>query len=242
MIPAGVVKRMFETFPEGELDDIVGAGSPLIVVPHPDDESLGCGGLIAACCARGTCPVLVVVTDGAGSHPGSATHPPERLRRLREDEMRRAVAALGGRGEDIAFLRLPDRAAPAHGAAFNGAAGAIGRLAAGCTAILAPWQHDPHCDHEAAFLMARRAAAATGLPLACYPVWGWTLPDDLALPEPSPTGWRLAIGRHLPAKSKAISAHASQYSDVIKDDPGGFRLGADFLALFARPYEVFVRS
>src|SRR5690606_16204888 len=43
-----------------------------VIAPHPDDESLGCGGLIAALAADGRAVQVVFVTDGAGSHPNSA--------------------------------------------------------------------------------------------------------------------------------------------------------------------------
>ena len=36
----------------------------LIVAPHPDDETLGAGGLIAAQRARGVDIILAAVTDG----------------------------------------------------------------------------------------------------------------------------------------------------------------------------------
>ena len=77
------------------LDDIIGGGTCLILAPHPDDESLGCGGLIAACVAAGRPPLVAVLTDGAGSHPNSRTYPPDRLRAVRAQEVRTAVGMLG---------------------------------------------------------------------------------------------------------------------------------------------------
>ncbi len=244
MRQASAVLRGFEALPFGTLDEIVGPDRPLILAPHPDDESLGCGGLIAACCARGTVPAIVVVTDGAGSHPGSRTHPPPRLRAVREQEAREAAQLLGVAPDMVAFLRLPDTAAPSAGATFRNAVGTITRIAraSDCRAILAPWQHDPHCDHEAADAMARRAARMLGIPHLSYPVWGWTLPADFPLPDTPIEGWRFDISGHLQVKRAAIAAHASQYSDLIADDPTGFRLPADLLAVFARNYEVLVRA
>jgi len=38
--------------------------------------------------------------------------------------------------------------------------------------ILAPWQGDPHCDHETAAVMAASLSAQSGWPAVSYPVWG----------------------------------------------------------------------
>ncbi len=57
--------------PDGTFADITGDQPFVVLSPHPDDESLGTGGLIAAACARGQRVDVVLVTDGAGSHPKS---------------------------------------------------------------------------------------------------------------------------------------------------------------------------
>ncbi|HEX2943304.1 MAG TPA: PIG-L family deacetylase, partial [Rhodopila sp.] len=63
--------RAWRSLPLGTLDHIAGTGTCLILAPHPDDESLGCGGLIATAVAAGRAPLVVILTDGAGSHPNS---------------------------------------------------------------------------------------------------------------------------------------------------------------------------
>ncbi len=243
-ITAGEMQRRFDALPYADLDDIIGPAAPLILAPHADDESLGCGGLIAACCARSTPPFIVFATDGAGSHPNSRAYPPARLRAVREQEARDAVQALGGDPLRVAFLGLPDTAAPLAGPAFETAVAAILDAAAahGSSVILAPWRHDPHCDHEAADAMARAAAERGPMRHLAYPVWGWTLPPEQELPTTRPVGWRLDISAHLPAKRSAIAAHRSQYSDLIDDDPTGFRLPPHLLAVFDRPFEVYIAA
>ena len=87
----------------------------VVVAPHPDDESLGCGGLIAAATTDGIPVRIVVVSDGAGSHPNSVSYPPARLRHLRESETLTAAAELGVAADAVAFLGLPDRYVPSEG-------------------------------------------------------------------------------------------------------------------------------
>lgn len=101
--------------PVTSLDRIVGLRGIVVVAPHPDDETLGCGGLIALAHDAGRAIRIIVVSDGCGSHPNSRSHPPNRLRDLRECETRAAVAALGLDEAALAFLRLPDRHVPNEG-------------------------------------------------------------------------------------------------------------------------------
>lgn len=223
-------------------DVLIGAGAPLILAPHPDDESLGCGGLIAACCAMGRPPIVVVLTDGARSHPGSAAFPPARLVALRAAETRAAVAALGLAPSRLHFMGLPDGEVPRRGPALEGAAAALAAIArdSGVGTILATWEHDPHADHVAAHAIASRAAALAGARLLSYPVWGWALPPRRRLEAGVIAGARLDITAQRPAKRRAIAAHASQHGAIVADDPRGFRLPATLLAALDQPFEVFL--
>jgi LmbE family N-acetylglucosaminyl deacetylase len=240
MTAAEALRRM-RGLPVQDLDAIIGHAPALILAPHPDDESLGCGGLIAAACERRRPPFVVFITDGTRSHPASRDFPPERLRAVREAEAQAALRQLGLATTRICFLRLPDTAAPHEGNGFTQAVKRLADVAArhGCGTVLAPWQHDPHCDHLAAHRMAAALTQRRKLRHLSYPIWGWTLPPAERL-EARVRGARMDIRRHLPAKRRAIAAHASQYGGLITDDPGGFRLLTDFLSLFDRPYEVFL--
>jgi len=240
VLTAGEAIRRMEALPVADLATILGGRTPLVLAPHADDESLGCGGLLAECAERGIPARVLVLTDGTGSHPNSRLYPPERLRDLREAETRRAVAILGLDPARVSFLGLRDTAVPMQGPAFDAAVEAILRSFPPDPILLAPWQHDPHGDHEAAHFMAVAATARSGAPHLAYPVWGWTLPEETPLGGALPSGWRLDITRHLPRKRDAIAAHASQYSDLIQDDPGGFRLPEGLLARFERPFETFL--
>jgi LmbE family N-acetylglucosaminyl deacetylase len=150
---------------------------------------------------------------------------------------------LGAEPGGITFLGLPDTAAPTKGSSFERAVATISDLVQrhACGTIMAPWRHDPHGDHVAAAAMADACVRATGARCFAYPVWGWTLSADILLPETTVSGFRLKISSHLATKQAAIAAHHSQYSGLISDDPGGFQLPPTLLAIFARPYEVFIK-
>ena len=224
------------------LDAVTGGKPALILAPHADDESLGCGGLIAAASAAGHAPFVLILTDGTGSHPNSRAYPPSRLKALREQEALNAVGILGLPPSRVGFLGLRDTAAPMEGDGFDAAVAAILAFAerTGAASILSPWQHDPHCDHLAAHLMACAAIARCRLRHLAYPIWGWTLPPGTRLPGPLPEGMRLDITDHLVVKRRAIAAYASQYSGLIQDDADGFQLPSNLLDIFNRPYETFL--
>lgn len=242
MTTAGHLHAHWRALPVGSLDDVAGAGTCLILAPHPDDESLGCGGLIAACCAAGRPPVVVILTDGSGSHPNSRLHPRPRLVALREAEATEAVGILGLPRERLIFLGEPDSKAPHKGPQFAAVTrrliDCIGSF--GCTTILAPWRHDPHCDHSAAACLASEAACIAGIRHVAYPVWGWTLAADTPIPERASQGWRLHVAPHLAAKRRAIAAHASQHGRLVVDDPTGFDLPATLLRMVDGPWETFL--
>ena len=114
-----------DALPAAGLTEWIGDGGVVIVAPHPDDESLGCGALIAEAVGAGRPVRIVFLSDGTGSHPNSRRYPAARLRALREGEAQAAAAALGLAPAHIEFLRLPDRAVPSSGAEAERACAAI---------------------------------------------------------------------------------------------------------------------
>ena len=240
---AGEAQRRMRALPFALLDEIA-PGTCLILAPHPDDESLGCGGLIAMASACGRPPVIVAVTDGAGSHPNSHSYPPARLRATRAAELLDAAAILGVGADHVHFLNLPDARAPLAGPEFDAAVAAIVALVRchGITTIFASWRCDPHGDHVATAVLGEAVAQAAAVRLAFYPVWGWLLPPDAVLPIASVAGRRLDVTAVLSRKQRAIAAHRSQYADLITDDPTGFRLPCELLSVFEQPCEVFLTA
>ena len=75
-------------------ETVLNWGKTLVVAPHPDDESLGCGGAIALLRKFGREVSVLTMSDGTLSHPNSVKFPPEKLRELRENEMLAALEIL----------------------------------------------------------------------------------------------------------------------------------------------------
>ena len=241
---SGELLAAAHSFPFRPLREMLEDQPCIVIAPHPDDESLACGGLLAEACRQGLRGKVVVVSDGVGSHPNSKAYPPDRLRFLREEEARQAAAELGLKPEDILFLGLPDRFVPSEGEEAERAIGAIADCAReiGARSLFVSWRHDPHCDHEASYQIARAVQRRFGkLRLFEYVVWGHTLPPST---EVDPIGgFRVQVDQEaLEKKRRAVAAHRSQTTSLIDDDPDGFRFTQSGLARFDLPYEFFFES
>jgi LmbE family N-acetylglucosaminyl deacetylase len=242
---AGELLDAAHRFPFVPLREQLGDRPFIVVAPHPDDESLACGGLIAEAWRQGLRGKVVFVSDGAGSHPNSKTYPPDRLRSIREEEARRAGAELGLRPDEMLFLGLPDRFVPHKGEEAECAIGFIVDCVReiGARSLFVSWRHDPHCDHEASYRIAREVQRRAGeVRLFEYVVWGHALPPSTEI-DPVRSGFRIRIDQEaLEKKRRAIAAHRSQTTDLIDDDPSGFLLTQIDLAHFDLPYEFFLES
>jgi len=219
-------------------------GATAVLAPHPDDESLGCGGLLALLAEAGAPTRVIVVTDGCRSHPNSVAYPAETLRALRMDEARDAVAALGLDPNAVTFLGHEDCGLPDEGTpAFDEAARQLAEALRGVETVVVPWRRDPHCDHVGTWALACAAASLLDEPPRWieYPVWAWpNAATDAAPQDGEARAWRLDVAAVLDRKRRAIAAHRSQTTALIDDDPDGFTLSADMLSHFERPWELFL--
>lgn len=220
--------------------DLDGATALVVVAAHPDDETLGAGGLIAECAERGVPVTVVLVTDGAGSHPDDP-----RIGRRRAGELLVALDLLGVTAAPV-MLGFPDGGTREHrdriaaaleavlrsmtAPAPDGAtAGAPGRIL-----VAAPWVGDGHRDHRVVGEIVRELVArdADRLTLLAYPIWmrHWADPDHDAVPWESMRALDIDARR----KSAAIDAHSSQRAG---EEP---MLHERFLENFRGEVELFV--
>jgi LmbE family N-acetylglucosaminyl deacetylase len=219
----------------------------LVVAPHPDDESLGCGGLISLSIQAGSSVCVVFVTDGAASHRKSTAWPPARLAAQREHEASRALACLGLENAPRIFLRLADANMPApHEPAWRHALATLSDVLRDFAPDLAilPWRRDPHCDHRAAWLLAQQALEQAFLhpEVLEYAIWL----DEFGKPEDQPRAGeveiiRVHIGGVVAKKRAAVAEHLSQITDLIADDPEGFRLTPHTIMRLTQPTEIYLR-
>ena len=233
-----------QTLPLRSVAEIV-AAPVLVVAPHPDDETLGCAGAIALLRSIGSPVHILVMSDGTQSHPHSSKYPKAALQQLREAETRSAMAILGVDRSNITFFALPDGAMPtALAPGFSAAVARCQTYLASITPqlVLLPWRHDPHPDHRATWQILNAALAGLAIyPRSIeYPIWDWDLNQRQLLAEPAVQPWRLDIAEVTSLKQQAISAYLSQTTDLINDDPTGFRLTPEMLGNFAQPWELYL--
>ncbi|MEH0109667.1 bifunctional PIG-L family deacetylase/class I SAM-dependent methyltransferase [Tersicoccus sp. MR15.9] len=224
--------------PAAELTDRDGVAMRRLVVlaAHPDDETLGAGGLIARAAALGAEVTVVVATQGEASHPDSPTHTPERLAQLRRDEIRAAVAHLHA-SADVVLLGLPDGRLAAHEPTVT--ADLHARLTEPGTVLAAPWHLDGHTDHDAAGRAAAAAVIGTAVRLLEYPVWAWLWAQDADIPWDGVVRLELEPDER-EAKAAALGEHTSQVGP-LSDAPGDEAiLLPDMVARFERPFETFL--
>lgn len=196
-------------------------GPLLVIAPHPDDETFGCGGLILLRRRAGLPVSILILTDGSASHPDHPRLAPGALSALRQDEAREAAARLGVAPADLAFLDLPDGRLPRLESEVRESA--VARLAAQLdqlrpATVLITHRRDGSSEHEAAFpLFAEALGRVTARPRVLeYPVWAAFSPRlflQRLLFSPARV-WRVGFPGLGPSKARAAAAYATQLAPV----------------------------
>lgn len=201
----------------------------IIVAPHPDDETLGAGGLISSLRRRRVEVTVVAVTDGENAYSDGRSLAP-----IRRREQEEALQILGVEKDHLARLGLPDRSVSEYEAELMDR---LLPLTRSRCHLIAPWTGDFHPDHEACGRAAKEAALRSGSHLSFYFFWTWHRgkPQDLAnlilkrFPLDSPARIR---------KSQAVNCHRSQ----LYHSSGKPILPDDLLGPTEWPFEVFASA
>lgn len=130
----------------------------LVLAPHPDDESLACGGALVLHTDHGDPVKVVFLTDGAAAHHDGRYTPSEYVA-LRKQEALAAASILGV--DDLDFWEIPDRQ-------LGSAEGVLVRLIDLLREyrpelIYAPSPLEFHPDHRAAAELVWTAVAESNL-------------------------------------------------------------------------------
>ncbi|CAN5669242.1 PIG-L family deacetylase [soil metagenome] len=211
-------------------------GQVVVVAPHPDDETLGAGGVIATTLSAGFDVTVVSCSDGEGAYddPG--------LGARRRDELDLALRRLAGSSVDpgtggtlsCVRLELPDGQLSRHEATL---VSHLEMLTSCAAAVIGPWPGDGHPDHEAVGRACEQVTRHRPQDLFTYPIWAWHWGTPDQLPMDPMVRVTLDCSARL-AKTKALGAFTSQTLRPVD----GAILPSHVLAHFHRPYEVFFRS
>lgn len=219
-------------------------GPLLVIAPHPDDETLGCGGLILQQRHAGRPVTCLFLTDGSASHKNHPLLSPAALAVQRAEEARAAAALLGIADQNLVFLGLPDGQLPRlpealHETAVASLAGHLERLRP--ATVLVAHRHDGSSEHEAAFALIRSAIARVDPQprVLDYLVWSAFHPRlFLQVVRTQGRVQRAAFPGLGPAKLRALAAHRSQFEPV---PPWPLPVqSADFANAFSPEDEFFI--
>ena len=136
-------------------------GTALVLSPHPDDETVGCGLLLAQMAREGSSVAVALATDGREGWFAVTPRPPaDRIVDLRRGEWHKALGALNVPKDRRFELRVADGTLRDH---EDEAAEWIAELLLSLSPsrIFVTRPLDEHADHRALFRAARRAVIET---------------------------------------------------------------------------------
>jgi LmbE family N-acetylglucosaminyl deacetylase len=242
--------------------------SALIFSPHPDDESLGCGGTIIKKKSLGARVKIVHMTDGSAANQGILISC-EELKAIRMLESIRAAAILGIDVPNIYLLDFPDsRLSEFIAEAVRKVADIL--RAEKPEEVFLPSFREPslHSDHRATTNVVLKAVQLVqqSVRVREYPIWFWlhwpwvqlwqssrSVIGTRVVAKNSLEAWfgarafsefrhSVYIGDVLERKRAALSEHKSQMDRIISDSRwvtlGDISRG-QFLDCFNQDYEYF---
>lgn len=193
-------------------------GLMVVFAPHQDDETLGCGGLIALRRYEGWPVHVVFLTDGGGSHLNHPTTSVPAIIDRRRTEARAALAELGMESCAIHFLDEPDGTlasidADRSSALSDRIADLLGKLQP--VEVFLPCNPDASSEHDAAHGIIIQAIHRSGRRSSVwqYPIWSWWNPLRLLHHIfHAQQRVRLPLADFTTSKAAAVACYGSQTS------------------------------
>ncbi|BAZ48265.1 LmbE-like protein [Nostoc sp. NIES-4103] len=211
--------------------------SAMVFSPHQDDETFGCGGMIAQKREQGTQVVVVFVTDGQGS--GGLETSRDQIIQIRKQEALIALSILGVAPSEIHFLqktdgRLQELSSQEQQQTIKQIAELVKYYQP--EEIYVPHRKDCHRDHEATYQLVKLAISQCDMKvdLLQYPIWlFWRAPLFILLKlQDIAAASCLTITSVQEKKTRAIASYSSQ----IQSLPRGF------IKRFLGAYEIFFKA
>lgn len=222
----------------------VGPQSVLIFSPHQDDETLGCGGLIALKRRGGASVHIAFLTDGSRGCGEASLYSPEHLVETRRCEAIAALDVLDVEASHLTFLNAPDGALASLDTAqklelLHSLEDLLCEVKP--DQVLLPFRQDNHPDHRATYRLVQEALKRSKATpqLFFYPIWALEAPWRASLRWSEFRGARyLRVGDVLERKRAALREYRSQ----VEPQPPNGRLGLSpgFLQLFLKDYELYL--
>ncbi len=218
------------------------AGEVVVFAAHPDDETLGAGGLLAAASAAGIPVRVIIVTDGGASHPHSPSISAVHLAVLRRLEVSKAIEVLAPLAE-LVFLDFEDGSIIDSRAQVSAEVRSILDRAPTSALIVCPWRGDRHRDHRVLGEICAEAVDLSGHDLLEYPIWmwHWAVPDSPEIPWDKFVGLPLQT-REAELKHAAVRMHHSQIAPLSAEPGDEVVLNDKFLRHFDLGVEVFIAT
>lgn len=227
-------------------------GSALVFAPHQDDETLGCGGLIALKRQQRIPVNVAFLTDGSACYDsialaGVTVMPAIDVIKLRKQEATEALGRLGVNANSIHFLDQPDQfldhQALEHDALINRLVDLLNEIAP--QDIYVTYRYDVHGDHQATYRLVHEAIVRSGRQVRLweYPIWSFWSHEQLSglVRSHRHNLYRLPIQSVLAQKKTALKCYKSQFQTL----PGTISpvLSANFMTyLSSSATEVFVMT
>jgi len=215
--------------------------SIVVFAPHPDDETLGCGGTLAKRLKEGFDAWIVVITRGQNLmsvvfdiHDAPS---PDQVCELRKEETRQATKILGVPPENLIFWDHDDGSLDAQ------AEDALEKVLVmlrekKSREVYCTNPYESHTDHRAASSIVRKACSLVDSPVTLYEyIVG--LKSGMSIDDIQEPIAEIDISAELALKREAVQVFKS-HLDVLSDAQPHPVFSADDIASFLQPAESFV--